>query len=209
MKVKMPLMSVEARGAISGVEFRQTHCGCVVGRKSTASYQSTSLQQSTRGRLIAAHRAWELLTYADRAAWDAHATYPATGRNTYIAMWLRFTMAAVAPLLTPGTAIAADPLKALQVFAYIFAPYSISISHTLQLPFNDLLIVYCLPVFSHRQLPTLNKLRYLFEFPSDVHLIGISLPFAAQIYHVRIDQVSYQTGDLISRHLFRVANPGW
>ena len=203
------MMSIEARGAISGVEFRQTRCGSVVGRKSTASYQSTPLQQATRGRLIAAHRAWETLTDAARAAWNAHATHPATGRNTYVSMWLRFTMASLVPLSSPGIAIPPDPLTELTIFTHVLVPNTLYLQKAYMPSFNDLLIVYCYPTFSGRTLPTLSKMRYLFSIPSWYPIFSKSVPITAAFYHVRVDQISYQTGDLISRHLFRVPNPGW
>jgi len=203
------MMSVEAHGAISGIEFRQTRCGSVVGRKSTATYQSTPLQQLTRGRLIAAHRAWETLTDADRSAWNAHATHPTTGRNTYVSMWLRFTMAGVPPLLTPNSFVNADPLAGLTIITHIHVPQRIYLQKSPVVIYNDLLICYCYPTFSARALPTLSKMRYLFAIPSNVPIYGHSVPINAPLYHVRIDQVSYQTADLISRHLFRVPNPGW
>ena len=202
-------MSIEARGAISGVEFRQTHCGAVVGRKSTASYQSTPLQQLTRGRLIAANRAWETLSEADRSAWHAHATHPATGRNTYIAMWLRFTLAEVTPLQKPSIALPADPLKSLHSHSFIATPGLITIEWTRDPRCWDLMLSYLYSTFSYREKPTISKLRYHSKSATWDGSITILSSIITPVYHILLRQISFETGDMISDHIFRVVNPGW
>lgn len=89
VKLKDPLMSAEAHGALGGIEYRQGIYGPMCGRRSIASAQSSPAQLAHRARLISAHRAWEALSNRDRAAWETLATPPATGRNTYIPSFFR------------------------------------------------------------------------------------------------------------------------
>jgi hypothetical protein len=118
-------------------------------------------------------------------------------------------MANVAPLTAPGLPIPADPLLSLTIFTSILFPKFLYLQHTITPGALDLLLIYCYPTFSGRQLPTLSKMRFLRSLPSSMGFYGLQVITTTSLYHVRIDQISYQTGDLISRHLFRVPNPGW
>ena len=200
-------MSVEARGSISGVEFRQTHCGAVVGRKSTASYQSTPLQQLTRGRLNAAHRSWVSLTDANRSAWDAHATHPATGRNTFIAMWLRFTLIGETPLLRPGISDPPIPKSDFILHLDLLYPNDVLVTWTPALSGSNAILFYVLHTFSGRTLPTLTKMRYQGYASSVNDNFGYALPIAAPYIHVRCDEISGLNGDLLGRHIVSGKNP--
>ena len=201
------MMSVEAHGAISGIEFRQTRYGSVVGRKSTATYQSTPLQQKTRGRLIAAHRAWETLTDAARAAWNAHATHPATGRNTFIAMWLRFTLTGVTPLLRPGISDPPIPKPDFILQLDLLYPNVVSVTWTPALSGSNAILFYVLHTFSGRTLPTLSQMRYKGISSSVNDYFGYTLPIAAPYIHVRCDEISFLNGDLLGRHIVSGKNP--
>jgi hypothetical protein len=205
----MPMMSVEARGAISGVEFRQTHCGAVVGRKSTASYQSTPLQMKTRGRLIGAHRAWELLTDSQRSAWNAHATYPATGRNTYIAMWVRFSAIGKPKITIPLTPLPQNPLTNLRITTSLANPQEIDVEWDSPQPFYDLIAIYIYPTFSNRLNPTMSKLRFAACERAQELAIYAYTTINAPVYHVRLDMICSKTGDVRYKRLYRVLNPGW
>ena len=205
----MPMMSVEARGSISGVEFRVGPYGQVAGRKSTATYQSTPAQQQARGRLVLAHRAWEALTDANRAAWDSHATHPSTGRNTYVAMWTRFTQAEYEPIVAPTRETELDLLQDLRVSTDISFPNEVRVDWTPNPAAFTLLKFFLLSTYSGRSLPTLNQMRYESTALSfDDHRIMYP-KIIAPVYHVRVDQYSLETGDRLSRHLFRILNPGW
>ena len=209
MKVNMPMMSVEARGSISGVEFRVGPYGQVAGRKSTATYQSTPAQQQARGRLVLAHRAWEALTDATQSAWNAHATYPSTGRNTYIAMWVRFTQAEQAPIVEPAIEREIDQLLDLQVSTDILLPNELRVDWKPNPAACTLLKFFLLSTYSGRSLPTLNQMRYESTALSyDDHRIMYP-KIITPVFHVRVDQYSLETGDRLSRHLLRVENPGW
>lgn len=209
MKVKMPMMSVEARGAISGIEFRQGIYGPMVGKKSSATHQNTIMGLLHRSRLAPAHRAWEVLTDSNRAAWCAHATHPATGRNTFLAMCIRFTQAGEIPLTSPEPSDPPDPLKNLVIYPQALFNHAFQIQWTFNPLYDDLYNIFILPSYSGRQNPTISQLRFkahLAFYPTQLIIYDNEI---APVYHVRLDQISRENGDLISRHLFRILNPGW
>jgi len=153
--------------------------------------------------LIVAHRAWELLTDSQKGAWNEWARPPATGRNTYIAQWLRFTTAAITPLSSPSAHIYTSPLTNLRIsswlpfFGIVFVEWDPDFSH------DNPLLISVLETFSHRQTPTINQIPYHSRSHTDSGTQGLDITFLAPIVHIRIDQIDPENGDLLSRSLLR------
>lgn len=207
MILKTPLMSVEAHGTLGGVEIRQGIYGSTAGRPSVSSRLRTPKQLETRARLVAAHRSWELLSDSDQVAWNRHATGVLTGRNTFIAMFLRFTAAGVAPITSPNQSAPADQLLDLRLSYYIWWPENVSITWTATPGAQNLIILYTLSSFSRRQLPTLAKMKYQLRAYTSNEIINWTTPFSAPVHHFRLDLVSLQNGTLLGQRLLRLPNP--
>jgi len=209
MKVKMPMLSAEARGAISGVEFRQGIYGPMVGLKSLATPQNTPMGLLRRSQMSRAHRAYEALSEQDKAAWELYAQPPANGRNTFIAAYLRFKMLYTTPILSPLPSVPNNPLAHLRVTPIVEETGSVNVTWNNWSGAQGWLLMFLLPTFSHRQSPTLSKMKFIgagFDSDNDTY---VDVTYGYPIYHLRIDQVNKQNGALIGRHLFRFPDPGW
>ena len=207
MKLKSPLMSLEAHGTLGGLEIRRGPYGSVCGRQSISTRLATPLQLQTRANLITAHRAWESLSDSDRHSWDQHATGVLTGRNTFVSMFLRFSTAGIAPIISPKRSAPVDPLRDLQLSYLIWWPDNFTITWTTLPAAQNLILFYTQSSFSRRQLPTLSKMKYQLTAYTSNEIINWITPYPAAIYHFRLDLVSRENGDLLGRHLLRLPNP--
>lgn len=68
-KVKNPLMSQEAHGAVGGLEFRLTRSGSIVGDRSLATPTRTSRATSYAAHLGKARAAWTLVSPLNKKRW--------------------------------------------------------------------------------------------------------------------------------------------
>lgn len=106
-KVVMPLLSQDARGSFSGIQFSRGRYGNFGSRKSTSNRKQGDVATNHRARIKAAHTAWEALDPGLKACWETYAGPTQTGRNAFIGAALRnylFQTAAPieSPLLGPG-----------------------------------------------------------------------------------------------------------
>jgi hypothetical protein len=124
-------------------------------------------------------------------------------------MWMRFKMASTSPPVIPGIVIPADSLEALRSRSFIAHPGLLWMQWTPDPAASDLILGFLYETWSHRAKPTISKFRYKSKSLSGDGFVSITAQIIAPIYHLRLDQISFQTGDLISRHIFRVVNPGW
>jgi hypothetical protein len=207
-KVKSPLLSLEAHGELGGVEYRQGIYGPMVGRRSIASMQATPLQLLHRSRLKLAHTAWLALFDSDRALWCAHATYPETGLNCFVGRWIKFTQAGFTPLTIPLPYIPQSPITNLIATVLVPGESQIALDWDYRALSEDLLLFYLYQSFSHRHSPTLSKMRYNSWNYSSTNFQYITPDTVTPVNHIRLDQVSLENGDVISRHLLHVLNPG-
>jgi len=89
-KAKMPLFSVEASGALGGLEYKRGIYGNVVGRRSISAHRSSPAQLDTRAKFGRAAHYWATLSDADRAQWNSILMSPRDLKAEVIACFLRF-----------------------------------------------------------------------------------------------------------------------
>lgn len=80
----MPLLSQDARGSFSGIQFSRNRSGNFGSRKSTSNHKQGDVATNHRARLKAAHTAWEALDPGLKSCWDTYAAPTQTGRNAFI-----------------------------------------------------------------------------------------------------------------------------
>lgn len=100
-RVINPLLSVEARGSVSGLQFSRTRAGAHCGRKSTSTRSQAPGAVEHRATLAPAQSAWAALTHAQQAAWSTYAPHPLTGQAAYIQHHLRARAISIRPQSTP------------------------------------------------------------------------------------------------------------
>jgi hypothetical protein len=101
-KAKNPLFSLEAHGALGGIEFRTGNYGNVVSRRSISAHGQSQAQYSHRAHIKHAHSSWMSQPPSIKDAWNAYATPPLTGRMAYIGAAIRnFAIGLAAPMYSP------------------------------------------------------------------------------------------------------------
>lgn len=92
-KVTNPLMSQDARGSVSGIQFSRNRSGNFGSRKSTSTRAQGDPVLAQRALLKTAHSKWLNALPLVRDSWDAFAPPPLTGRNWFIGCQLRLLAA--------------------------------------------------------------------------------------------------------------------
>lgn len=99
-RVKNPLFSEEAHGALDGIEFRTSRYGNIVGRRSMTPRRSTAGQQLVRQYLAWANHSWDQIeplgfrywypiTDARKAWWTERTPQGTTPRAFFCGRWAR------------------------------------------------------------------------------------------------------------------------
>lgn len=103
-RVTMPLLSQDARGSVSGVQFSRNRSGNFGSRKSTSTRAQSDRVTNWRAKLKEAHSAWLNLSEQLRSSWEAYAGPTQTGRNAFVGACLRLFSAGLdAPSVDPRT----------------------------------------------------------------------------------------------------------
>jgi len=206
-KVKNPLFSEEAHGALGGIEFRQNRYGAVVGRKSIAAYHSTQKQLHHRSLLKAAHNAYAALTPQIKAAWDLIATPPITGRNLFIGRCLRILNAY--PTFTGDPAAQAITLFSIDPDFYDFIPHfrSFRVQFYFQTPLPQTgILFYYAPQNSQKPPPHNAKFRYV-SSTAPIGYTIVRLPLWPTWISFRIDEVIINSGAVVNSRLYQIQLP--
>ena len=88
-KLVNPLLSQDARGSVSGLQFSRNRGGNFGSRKSTSNRSQSEAVTLHRGRLKLAHSAWLALDPGLQSNWDAFAGPHQTGRNAFVGAAIR------------------------------------------------------------------------------------------------------------------------
>jgi len=206
--VKNPLMSVEAHGELAGVEFRTIHGRNVVGRRSIATNRATPAQMQQRSLLHLAHAAWSALSLTDQAAWSAIAPAPITGRNEYIARWIRnYLIMGDPPRPNP------PPIPATLVTAFTYTGTDLLENAVLVSWEHDyagelMLMFYELSTYNRQLTPTLGKFRYSCAGGIGNGNATITCKCRAPVVHILIKTIDNRDGKLIANQLYRF-EPDW
>lgn len=196
-KLKNPLFSESAQGALGGLEYRNGTYGPIVGRRSITPHKMTSAQGLQRAMLKRAHYAWTWLTDADRAAWCAFATYPMTGRNAYVGAYCKLAPTGYTPTSRPSILTSYSRLYNAVISAIPGTPPTIYISYSISGSTAPLLLIYGLYTWSHRVNPNPRSYVYYGFFPSYTGNIFIAPPIAAPTSHIRLELVDTLNGKVV------------
>lgn len=88
-KVVNPLLSQDARGSVSGIQFSRNRSGCYGSRKSTSNHKTSDTVREHRSRLKLAHTTWQGLDPGLQADWQQYAGHVLTGRNAFVGAAIR------------------------------------------------------------------------------------------------------------------------
>lgn len=206
--VKSPLFSEEAHGALGGVEYRLCRGKNVVGRRSISTDLATPAQLQHRSLLKLAHDAWSALPLSDQAAWCQIAPPPLTGRNEYVARWIRCHLILADPPIPYPPPIHPSLIPDLNLVTADPA------SSELLLQWTSLYYPYCyvmfsaLGTYSHRQNPTISKLRFRAYCPIGEEQITFPIGCAAPVVHLLLKTLDQRDGSVLARQLYRF-EPVW
>lgn len=161
-RVTMPLLSQDARGSVSGIQFSRNRAGNFGSRKSTSNHKQGTVVTAHRARLKLAHSAWEDLSTALKTNWEEFAPLTQTGRNAFVGAALRNLMIdQPPPTLSPLRAPTRPPITGLrytrgtdptwifalewdfragdgtQVICYLRTPRGFAVPHVRQFAYYD------------------------------------------------------------------------
>lgn len=101
-KLINPLLSQDARGSVSGIQFSRNRSGNFGSRKSTSNRSQSETATNHRAYIKLAHTFWLSLAPALKTAWHTVAPHPLTGRNAFVGAAIRnLTMGLAPPHLNP------------------------------------------------------------------------------------------------------------
>lgn len=104
-KLVNPLLSQDARGSVSGIQFSRNRAGSFASRKSTSTRAQGEGPTNFRAQIKRAHTAWNSLSSSLKQSWETYAHARETGRNAFIGCCLRlFSAGQAAPDVSPLTA---------------------------------------------------------------------------------------------------------
>lgn len=206
-RVKNPLFSEAATGQLGGLLFRNGTYGPIVSRRSITPSLMTPAQCAQRARLKLAHSAWNALTDDNRRAWDAIATYPATGRNTYIRAYTILNKLGYAPHASPNPAETPTAIAVKSAFIDVGPPVSVYAAWTDTGSITNMVLAYTYPTFSQRATPKPSKLIYTGFAQANVHSMLVFPKFLADLIWLRLDIVSPGTGKFFGSTLIRLERP--
>ena len=125
-KVKMPLMSIEARGALGGLVFNTWRGQNYVKTNTSPTGQGTTARLAAQALLVAAAKLWATIGNGNRANWNQYAIdHPITnwtgtpmrltGMNWFVRCTVNLYRIGVAPVLTAPLVAAPDPITGFSV----------------------------------------------------------------------------------------------
>jgi hypothetical protein len=202
-RVKNPLLSQEAHGALAGIEYRTSTYGNIVGRRSITPARQTVRQLAHRALFTRASTAWRNLPTTTKQQWNKLAEAPLDGRTTYIAAYIRLAPHNALPL---PRGLALENLITFTNFvltALTSEPPALRLTWS-SAPFTGALMTINAVATSSRRLSYTHD-RIPFSTAS-LSLLGIAtlpIPCKANIAHVRIMQIHPSSGAIMSSHNIR------
>lgn len=199
-KLTNPLMSQDARGSVSGVQFSANTSGSFASRKSTGTRAQRGESTNWRGQIKTAHTAWLALSAELQAQWAEVATPTQTARNAFIGAYLRNLMIAhpvftKSPLQTP----IADVFSNLKARNFPGSPPWISVSYSMRAPQDDALIGYW-------AIPAGTSLPHVRKFTFSTHSHGFDggfnavIPYLPPITALRLLHWDHTNGRIIREY---------
>lgn len=200
-KVQNPLLSQEAYGDLGGILFRRGTYGNICSRRSIASVSRTPSQTIARATFSLATSAWDALSVESKRAWEAYATYPTSGRAKYIGNWIRLAPTGLTP---PDFPTKPPPTSLFNVKAYILPGPPSDVCYIIwdYTGSQDCFVrIPMLQTWSHRASPKPAKLKGSAWADVSWRTLTDTLPYEAPVLWVRVELVSYLTGDLLQSFL--------
>jgi hypothetical protein len=207
-KAKNPLLSMEARGALGGIEFRASTYGNIVGRRSISPHGRSEYQLMRRAQFTAASTAWLALSPRVKSLWNSAAPQGSSGRSFFISGTMRLSLYTYPPDIETPYPDADNPLKNFRL-TYVDPDYP-----GFQVDWDTGPIPLCavtlsvLATFSHRSAPTHARGTVLLTTDALVGAAFIRTEFKAPVVHVWASTIKYSTGELYETQLFRF-EPNW
>jgi hypothetical protein len=203
-KVKNPLFSEAASGALGGLQYSGNGYGNIVSRRSITPHLMTPLQTEARSRLKFAQSAWVALTDIEKAAWQAFATPPETGRNTFVAHWIRWQIMNLPGNPEPVHHTSYSRLENLSWLPSGIYPPSIELSYDYYGDGSAYLIYKTLATYSNRQSPTPAKMLVSGVSGIDLPPYNFYPKVAAPVIHVRLEVIDNVNASIIETLQYRL-----
>ena len=207
-KVKAPLFSEEARGALAGIEFRNNRSGNLVGRRSITPYKLTPKQAKHRTLLSTARTRWNALSQKDQDSWKRIATDLISPRTAFTRAWLLLSKSGFIPITHCGAPQPFDDIKNI-IISVLPAPSNqilLQWSHTtgrrLQIQ------IFSAPSWSFTPTPTRSKLRYTQHAQTTDNFAIVTLAAKAPRAHLLLRLVDTQQGTVRQEHML-VITTAW
>ncbi len=207
-KLKNPLFSESAVGQIGGLLYRNGTYGPIVGRRSITPSLRTPAQAAHRAQLPIAHRAWEALTPQSQHAWNEYATYPATGRNTYIAAYIRLKYLTRPVPNQPTNPTLIGFLENFALTPNAGDPPSASLSWDNTVGSDTDIIFYAYGTYSNRTTPKPSKLLRVGHGNCTDFDATLAIKAKTTVLHLRLELVNPSSGDVATTILLRFT-PIW
>jgi hypothetical protein len=197
-KVKSPLMSQEAHGALGGIEFRTSTYGNIVGRRSITPNRRTPSQLSSRALLVAASKAWEAKSDTIKAMWDDCAGPLETGRTAYIASYIRLIPTNTAPYPLPALSVPISDISNFHVTSGLLNMGLATVQWDCPAPNSNLVIFRGIGTWSYRSSPQHSRMPIIGWSRDYAGWGSITLPAGCPIAHVRMEQIGEFRGEILT-----------
>lgn len=196
-RVVSPLLSQEARGSITGLQFSRNPSGPTVGRKSLATYRETQSQHLARNHLATAHHFWTSLPQAAKDQWALHSRPGLTARQIFITRFARFLRFGITD--PPQEPNGSDPAPLPYAFYWkpnFFGPGQHRLSWTTTGPQTAYYALY-LADTCHPHIPHVRKLIYRASCHWSARPLQINHHFSGTHAAGRILIVSAESGAVL------------
>jgi len=205
-RVKAPLLSEEAHGALGGIEYRTGHYGNMVGRRSISSRQQTQQQLIVRSRLKHAQAAYQAHSADVKTGFDLWAPDPLTGRNVEVARHLRSQNLLVPLPLLPWEAEQVPEIGPFGAAQNPNPPHNIVFEWGGTSGPTTYVLIYTRATWSTAETLTLSKLRFQALAPHNDFFAEWIPEFTATYYHIHATWISLAAEPIFSAYL-RLATP--
>lgn len=182
-KVTNPLMSQDARGSVSGIQYSRNRSGNFGSRKSTSNRSQSLTVTAHRSRIKFAHTLWDGLDADYQALWNAYMGPVRTGRNGYVGAAIRSLMSGQAtPSKSPLESPSAPHVYDLTAQLSEFPPNRLDFAWDGEFPGDNRYLFYVafprgpslVHVRKYRFIGSANPFSSSFQFP-----LAYNPPFAA------------------------------
>jgi len=201
-------MSMEAHGALGGIEFRASTYGNIVGRRSISPHGRTPGQLTKRAVFAQAGKSWDGLSSRAKSQWADITPELMTPRGHYIGCFLRKWPLHEIPIYPAPEPIIWATLYDLSL-DYYNLPDSVVLNFMADPPgATSQINIYALQTFSRRSAPQHNRGKWVGEGPLWASSTDIILTPGIPIVHLWLQQYDPYTGIKGPTQLFRF-EPVW